>query len=178
MENKGKRLKGLNERSEEVEVVMGQTPSWVFRWGITIIAAIVGCLFASTWFVRWPDTMTAPGDIEIASSTGQWNIAVIQLSAEQVKLLQDGMKAKVLLNAKDENWGAYQGTIEHIPLMTDSTRTYSVHIRINKYVKTTEGNESIAELEREFCNISHPILETTVIITLSDKRLMHRIIGK
>lgn len=171
-------LKGLRERSEEVEAVMGQTPSWVLRWGITIIAAIVGCLLVSTWFVQWPATLTAHGDIVIRDSVGQWNSVVIQLSAEQVKLLQEGMKSKVFLNVKDESWGPYQGATEQIPLMTDSTRTYSVHIRLNKYEKTTEGHASIAELEREFCNISHPILEATVIITLSDKRLLNRIIGK
>lgn len=175
---KEKELKGLREHREEVEAVMGQTPSCVFRWGITIIAAIVGCLFASTWFVHWPDTMVAHGDIVIASSVGQWNTVVIKMSAEQIKLLQDGMNAKVILNAKDEKWGSYQGTVKQIPLMTDSTREYSVHIRLNKYEKTTEGHVSIAELEREYCNISHPILETTVIITLSDKRLLNRIIGK
>ena len=173
-----KELKGLNECSEEVEAVMGQTSSWVFRWGIIIIAAIVGCSFASTWFIQWPDTLAAHGDIVFENSAGQWNTVVIQLSAEQVKLLQDGMKTKVFLNAKDEKWGSYQGTIKQIPLMTDSTRAYSVHIRLNKYEKTTEGHVSIAELEREYCNISHPILETTVIITLSDKRLLNRIIGK
>lgn len=171
-------LKGLRDCCEEVDAVMGQTPSWVLRWGITMIAVVVASLLASTWFVKWPDTLTAHGYIDVTSSTHQWVDMVILLSAEQIRSLREGMEVKVYLDVKDKDWGHYRGMITEIPLMTDSTRLYSVHIPLNKYEQTNEGHVSIYELTKKSSHISHPILEATVIITLSDRRLLLRIIEK
>ena len=171
-------LKGLRKRSEEMEDVMGQTPSWVFRWGIITMAVIVACLLASTWFLQWPDTLTAHGYIEVTRSSCPWTDMVIQLSAQQICSLREGMEAQISLNARDKEWGLYQGVLMPIPLMTDSTGLYTVHIRMNKYERTTEGHASIAALEREPSRFQHPRLETTAIIILSDKRLLLRIMGR
>lgn len=54
-------------RSEEVQEIMGKIPSWILRWGITIIAVVLLGLFVGSYFFKYPDTLTAP--IVITSST-------------------------------------------------------------------------------------------------------------
>ena len=175
---KDSELKGLSERCEEVEAVMGQTPPWLFQWGITMIAVIAGCIIASTWFVRWPDTLTVHGYIEITQSSESWEDMAVNLSARQVSCLRMGMEAEVALNAKDKSWGFYRGKVMEIPLMTDSTGLYIVHIHLNKYERTSEGHASLDNLKQYTNHSMHPILETTAKITISDKRLLSKILGR
>ena len=171
-------LKGLRERSEEVEAVMGQTPSWVFRWGITMIAVIVGCLLVSSWFVQCPDTLTAHGYIEVTSSTNPWIEMTIPLSAEQVRNWREGMEANVSLKVKGMEWGVYKGVVKRIPMTTDSTMLYHISVQLNKSEKTSVGNASIDELTKKSIDTSRPLLEATVVIALSNKRLLQRILKR
>ena len=58
-------LKGLRERSEEVEMLMGQTPNRIFRWGITLIAIMVVALLTTAWFIPRPETTVMHGELEV-----------------------------------------------------------------------------------------------------------------
>ena len=42
-------------RSEEVQEVMGEIPSWIIRWGITLLTAVVLTLVIGSCFFRYPD---------------------------------------------------------------------------------------------------------------------------
>lgn len=66
-------------RSEEVQEVMNQIPSWILRRGITTLSVIVLLLLIGSWFFKYPDVITAeitvtslepPASI-IARSTGR-----------------------------------------------------------------------------------------------------------
>ena len=47
-------------RSEEVQEVLGQVPSWILRYGITVLFSIVIVLLAGSWFFKYPDIIEAP----------------------------------------------------------------------------------------------------------------------
>jgi len=42
-------------RSEEVQEILGTPPSWIIRWGITLISLTVFLLLAGSYFFRYPD---------------------------------------------------------------------------------------------------------------------------
>lgn len=46
-------------RSEEVQEVMGQIPSWILRWGITLVGIIMIGLAIGCYFFKYPDTLIA-----------------------------------------------------------------------------------------------------------------------
>lgn len=46
-------------RSEEVQEIMGQVPSWILRWGITLVGVITAGLILGSYFFKYPDTLTA-----------------------------------------------------------------------------------------------------------------------
>ena len=45
-------------RSEEVQEVMGMIPSWIVRWGITLLFGVIILLLIGSCFFRYPDVLT------------------------------------------------------------------------------------------------------------------------
>ena len=46
-------------RSEEVQDILTKVPHWMIRWGTVLIFAIILMLFFVSWFVKYPDVVTA-----------------------------------------------------------------------------------------------------------------------
>lgn len=49
----------LEIRSEPVQEILTRAPSWVVRVGITVVFAIVMLLLLTSWFVKYPDLISA-----------------------------------------------------------------------------------------------------------------------
>lgn len=50
---------GSDDRSEDVQEILGHIPGWTLRWGIMFVFAIIGLILLGSWFIRYPDTITA-----------------------------------------------------------------------------------------------------------------------
>lgn len=50
--------KEIELRSEEVQEVMGQIPTWIVRWGITLLFIVVLALLVGSYFFKYPDVIT------------------------------------------------------------------------------------------------------------------------
>jgi HlyD family secretion protein len=46
-------------RSEEFQEVLGYIPPWILRWGITVLAAIVGMILIGSAIIKYPDVIPA-----------------------------------------------------------------------------------------------------------------------
>jgi multidrug resistance efflux pump len=46
-------------RSEEVQEILSHIPNWIIRWGITAILITVVAILISSWFIKYPDVITA-----------------------------------------------------------------------------------------------------------------------
>lgn len=46
--------------SEEVQEVMNRIPSAIVRWGMTIMAVIVGGILVAATYIKWPKTIESP----------------------------------------------------------------------------------------------------------------------
>ncbi|MBL1181536.1 MAG: HlyD family efflux transporter periplasmic adaptor subunit [Bacteroidetes bacterium] len=42
-------------RSDEVQEIISAVPSWMIRWGITLIFGLIVMLIALSWFIKYPD---------------------------------------------------------------------------------------------------------------------------
>jgi HlyD family secretion protein len=49
--------------SVEVQEILGYIPNWIIRWGITIIVSTILVILIGSWFIRYPDIITASIDI-------------------------------------------------------------------------------------------------------------------
>lgn len=51
--------KDIELRSEEVQEIMGQIPTWIVRWGTTILFFVVTVLIIGSYFFKYPDVIIA-----------------------------------------------------------------------------------------------------------------------
>lgn len=73
-------------RSEEVQELMGQVPSWILRWGITIVGVLLVGLMIGSCLFKYPDTLSAELTITtltppvemFARSTGKLQIVSVE----------------------------------------------------------------------------------------------------
>ena len=49
----------LEVRSEEVQEILGTPPSWIVRWGTTVIIASLIALFCLSWAFKFPEKVDA-----------------------------------------------------------------------------------------------------------------------
>lgn len=70
MENE--RYKDVELRSEELQDVMGKTPPWILRSGITLLFIIILVILIGSAFFRYPDTITTEMTL-----TGRYPVAQI-----------------------------------------------------------------------------------------------------
>ena len=49
--------------SEEAQSILGRAPSWVVRWGVTVVFCIFGGILLGCYFIKYPDTIEAPAVI-------------------------------------------------------------------------------------------------------------------
>ena len=48
-----------NLRSQEVQEIIGNPPHWLIRWGIGLFFAVLIMLLGLSWFIHYPDTVSA-----------------------------------------------------------------------------------------------------------------------
>ena len=53
--------------------MMGQIPSWILQWGITVIAIVLFGLLLGSYFFKYPDTLIAPVVITSSSTPVELN---------------------------------------------------------------------------------------------------------
>jgi multidrug resistance efflux pump len=47
-------------RSEEVQEILTRVPHWMIRWGSVVVFTIVFLMFFVSWFIKYPDIVSAP----------------------------------------------------------------------------------------------------------------------
>lgn len=46
--------------SDEADDILGRPPSWIIRWGITVVFVIFGGILLGCYFIKYPETVAAP----------------------------------------------------------------------------------------------------------------------
>lgn len=77
-------------RSEEVNEIISHIPNWIIRWGITLLFSIFTAILFISWFIQYPDIITAKVTITteptpttlVARSSGK--LVVLKNEAEVV----------------------------------------------------------------------------------------------
>jgi multidrug efflux pump subunit AcrA (membrane-fusion protein) len=82
-EKKGQKIE---IRSEEVQDILGQIPSWIVRWGTVVILATVLIILVGSMFVSYPDKKRA--DILVTTENPPANM-VARSSGQIVELFVD-----------------------------------------------------------------------------------------
>jgi multidrug resistance efflux pump len=100
-------LDDLDESNEQIRVILGQVPNWFLMWGTTVSFCCLLIMAALSWYIKYPDVVTA--DIVITTKTSP--ITVVARTQGKLKPIlvadrDEVQKGQVL--AVIENTAQYQ----------------------------------------------------------------------
>ena len=85
-------LSKIETRSNEMEEVVGNIPSWIIRWGIaTLFCIMILFLFISN-FIKYPDTLSGKAIIQAKNQPGKITIQRTDASQHYKFYVKDGDK--------------------------------------------------------------------------------------
>ncbi len=115
-------------RSEKIRHIIGEIPSGIVRYGITIITFVILGLLAGAYFIPYPETISAKVQM---TSARQGTIAV---PYKYVNTLTRGMTVNIEVEGYDaETYGTANGmitAISHIPRQTAAGNVFMAQVRI------------------------------------------------
>ena len=52
--------RAIEIRSEEIDEILGKTPTWILRRGVVLLLVIILALITGSWIFKYPDIISAP----------------------------------------------------------------------------------------------------------------------
>ena len=113
-------------RSEKVRHIIGEIPSGIVRYGITIITIVILVLLVGAYFIPYPETISAKVQMTNAHQ------GTIDFPYKYVNTIARGMTANIEFEGYDaETYGAANGVItatSHIPLQTETGSVFTAQV--------------------------------------------------
>jgi multidrug resistance efflux pump len=99
--------KEIHIRSEDVNEILGDTPNWILRWGISIIFILITVGVSLTYFIKYPDVLTAditlttlnPPATIVSKSTGK----LTNLFVKDKQKVKNGEVIAIIENTANHN---------------------------------------------------------------------------
>ena len=132
-------------RSEKVKHIIGEIPSGIVRYGITIITIVILGLLVGAYFIPYPETVSAKVQMTNARQ------GTIDIPYKYVNTITRGMTVNIEFEGYDaETYGAANGIItstSHTPRQTAAGSVFTAQIRITdcryKIISGMTGTASI-----------------------------------
>ncbi|WP_455068742.1 HlyD family secretion protein [Prevotella nigrescens] len=132
-------------RGEKVRHIIGEIPSGIVRYGITIITIVILGLLVGAYFIPYPETISAKVQM---TNTRQGTITV---PYKYVNTIARGMTVNIEVEGYDaETYGVANGVItatSHTPRQTAAGSVFTAQIRITdckyKIISGMAGTASI-----------------------------------
>ena len=132
-------------RSEKVRHIIGEIPSGIVRYGITIITIVLLVLLVGAYFIPYPETISAR--IEMTNRQQ----GTVDIPYKYVNTVKKGKNVSIELEGYDtEMYGAANGTITatmHTPRQTAEGNVFTAQVKITdcryKIISGMTGTASI-----------------------------------
>lgn len=115
-------------RSEKVRHIIGEIPSRIVRYGITIITIVILGLLIGAYFIPYPETIS----VKVQMTDARQGTIVIPY--KYVNTIAKGMTANIEFEGYDaETYGTTNGMIistSHTPLQTAEGSVFTAQVRI------------------------------------------------
>ena len=115
-------------RSEKVRHIIGEIPSGIVRYGITIITIVILVLLVGAYFIPYPETISAK--IEMTDRQQ----GTVDIPYKYVNTVKKGKNVSIELEGYDtETYGAANGTITatmHTPRQTAAGNVFTAQVKV------------------------------------------------
>lgn len=123
--------KEIEIRTEEVNELLTAVPKWIIRWGVTLIFLIMVAIVTLSFFIKYPDTLSAKITITtlnppinlLAKTSGK----IIELNVKNNQVIKKGEVMAVL-----ENTAIYKHVLK-VSLLLDS---FQINLKLKKRLPT------------------------------------------
>ncbi|MBI3258452.1 MAG: HlyD family efflux transporter periplasmic adaptor subunit [Ignavibacteriae bacterium] len=150
------REKPIELRSDDVQEILTQMPSWVVRWGITVIFSAIAILITASFVIKYPDIITArvvvttpvPPVKVVAQSSGK----IVSLLVKDNQIVKMGTTLLVIENpASLEDVKALRLQLNHFQgMMTQPELATDIHL---------EKYSALGELQADYSSFVQNFLE-------------------
>ena len=132
-------------RSEKIRHIIGEIPSRIVRYGITIITIVLLVLLVGAYFIPYPETISAR--IEMTDRQQ----GTVDIPYKYVNWVVKGKNVSIELEGYDtETYGAANGTITatmHTPRQTAAGNVFTAQVKVTdckyKIISGMTGTASI-----------------------------------
>ena len=132
-------------RSEKIRHIIGEIPSRIVRYGITIITIVLLVLLVGAYFIPYPETISAR--IEMTNRQQ----GTVDIPYKYVNTVKKGKNVSIELEGYDtEMYGAPNGTITatmHTPRQTAAGNVFTAQVKVTdckyKIISGMTGTASI-----------------------------------
>ena len=132
-------------RSEKVRHIIGEIPSKIVRYGITIITIVILGLLVGAYFIPYPETISAKVQMTNAHQ------GTITVPYKYVHTIRREMMVNIQIEGYDaETYGVANGLItatSHTPLQTTEGSVFMAQVKVTdcryKIIKGMTGTVSI-----------------------------------
>ncbi|GAB6975930.1 hypothetical protein [Prevotella falsenii] len=132
-------------RSEKVRHIIGEIPTRIVRYGITVITIVILGLLMGAYFIPYPETISAR--VEMADA----HQGTTTVPYKYVNTIAKGMTVNIEFEGYDtETYGAANGIItatSHTPKQTTAGNVFTAQVRITdckyKIISGMTGTASI-----------------------------------
>lgn len=162
-------------RSEEVQDIIGASPNWLLRSGMTLLFAVVVVLLLVSYFFRYPDVVNAPVFL-VSENPPNHLVARVDGRVEKI-LVADGDKVEVgqilmvlenagkyshftLLKSKLEELATFVNNFDVLPKLTDSLvlgDVQNVYYELNRAIVDYENFWSLEYYPREISALKEQV---------------------
>ncbi|MEG0788705.1 MAG: DUF5131 family protein [Alistipes sp.] len=91
--------------SPEADAILGKIPSWIVRWGVTVVAAVFVGILVGCYFIKYPDLVQAPVVITTinppADLYARYDGLIDSIYVRDGETVEKGRLVAVLRNAAD-----------------------------------------------------------------------------
>jgi len=181
----------INLRSEEVQEILGRPPRLIVRVGITVILLVVAGLFVGSYFIKYPDIVSAtitvntenlPADV-MAKASGRIDslyvsekqrveagdiLAVLENTART----EDVLRLKMALDGPDSTIKALSATVLRLG---DIQSAYTAFVKAQEdydyFVSADYHNKKIAVINRQIAAQKGILQKSNVQLNVSREQL-------
>jgi multidrug efflux pump subunit AcrA (membrane-fusion protein) len=129
-------------RSTEATELISNHPSFIVRWGVSILFLIAVCLLTVTWFIRYPDIVSAGGILNSIN-------APKEIIAKTPGKLQRLMVKEGQLVHKNDVLGYIESTADHSGVLELSRMLDTISMA----TANDQSNRAVDYLSRRFDNL-------------------------
>lgn len=113
-------------RSEKVRHIIGEIPTRIVRYGITVITIVILGLLIGAYFIPYPEAISAKMQMTNAHQ------GTITVPYKYVNTIASGMTANIEFEGYDaETYGVANGVVtatSHIPLQTEAGSVFTAQV--------------------------------------------------